>query len=184
MLIEYNREKLINAIIYFVTNTKFCGKTKLFKLLYFLDFEHYSQIGRSVTGLDYFAWKMGPVPTELFEELDNPCEDFKQNFEISIRTAYTGNDMLNIKALSDFSTDFFSKRELRLLEQLATEFKNSYANDMIEATHLENLPWHEIYEKQKLKQQQIPYELALSGNDSVYIREIAKEHIAFMENYR
>lgn len=59
MLITHDREKLINTIIYFAIHVKKCGKIKLFKLLYFLDFEHYKQTGRSVTGLDYYAWKMG-----------------------------------------------------------------------------------------------------------------------------
>ncbi|EQD73859.1 hypothetical protein B1A_04740, partial [mine drainage metagenome] len=62
MLISHEREKLINAIIFFAIHTRFLGKTKLFKLLYFLDFEHHKETGRSVTGMDYFAWKMGPVP--------------------------------------------------------------------------------------------------------------------------
>ena len=66
MIITHHREKLINAIIYFAKNTTYCGKTKLLKLLYFLDFYQFKQTGKSVTGLDYFAWKMGPVPKELF----------------------------------------------------------------------------------------------------------------------
>lgn len=180
MLIEHNRQKLINAIIYFVTNTRYCGKTKLFKLLYFVDFEHYAKTGRSVTGLDYFAWPKGPVPTELFNELDNPSKDFRQVFAINTKSS----GMLEIKPLFEFSADFFSKRELRLLEQLANEFKDSYANHMVEATHLENLPWHEIYEKKGLKQQQIPYELALNKAELEQINKNVNEHIEFIENYR
>jgi hypothetical protein len=53
MLINHEREKLIQSVIYFAKNTEFCGKVKLFKLLYFLDFEHYKMTGRSVTGLKY-----------------------------------------------------------------------------------------------------------------------------------
>lgn len=34
MLISREREKLINAILFFASNTHFCGKVKLFKLLY------------------------------------------------------------------------------------------------------------------------------------------------------
>jgi uncharacterized phage-associated protein len=184
MLIEHNRQKLINAIIYFVTNTRYCGKTKLFKLLYFLDFEHYAKTGRSVTGLEYFAWKMGPVPVTLFNELDNPSKDFNQAFEINNKKTINGNDMLNIKPLFEFSTDFFSKRELRLLERLANEFKDSYASHMIEATHLENLPWHEIYEKKGLKQQQIPYDLALNKAELEQIKKNVNDHIEFIENYK
>ena len=76
MLVTREREKLINAIIYFVNNTKTCGLVKLFKLLSFLDFEHFRQTGRSVTGLDYFAWPWGPVPRDLFFEIKGqPKED-------------------------------------------------------------------------------------------------------------
>ena len=57
MINTYHREKLINAIIYFAQNTKYCGKIKLFKLLYFLDFWHFKQTGKSVTGLDSQAAK-------------------------------------------------------------------------------------------------------------------------------
>jgi hypothetical protein len=52
MLITHERDKLINAIIFFAKNTRFLGKTKLCKLLYFLDFEHFKETGRPVTGLD------------------------------------------------------------------------------------------------------------------------------------
>ncbi len=75
MLATYQREKLINAVLYFATKTKFCGKTKLFKLLYFLDFEHYKKTGRSVTGLRYCAWGKGPVPVSLYEEMEWPKRD-------------------------------------------------------------------------------------------------------------
>ena len=81
MIITHHREKLINAIIYFATHTKYCGKTKLLKLLYFLDFSHFKRTGKSVTGLDYFAWGMGPVPKELFKELSgNLKRDMKVPF--------------------------------------------------------------------------------------------------------
>ncbi len=68
MIVTHHRAKLINAIIYFANRTKYCGKTKILKLLYFLNFTHFKQTSKSVTGLDYFAWEMGPVPKVLFEE--------------------------------------------------------------------------------------------------------------------
>lgn len=74
MLINHNREKLLNAIIYFLKNTKYCGLTKLCKLLYYLDFMHFRETGRAVTGLDYFAWDFGPVPQTLYFELKSPSQ--------------------------------------------------------------------------------------------------------------
>ena len=86
MIITHSREKLINAVLYFSQNTKFCGKTKLMKLLYFLDFMHFKQTGKSVTDLDYFAWEQGPVPKEFFEEINNtPKEDLNAIITIKVR---------------------------------------------------------------------------------------------------
>lgn len=85
VIISHNREKLLNTIIYFVSNCGLVGKTKLFKLLYFLDFEHFKETGRSVTGLEYQAWEMGPVPVALQEEIEHPDEDFNEKLEIEIK---------------------------------------------------------------------------------------------------
>ena len=82
MLISRNREKLINAIVYFASNTRHCGKVKLFKLLYLLDFTHFRETGRNVTGLDYQAWKMGPVPLDLMQEWDELESDMADAIEI------------------------------------------------------------------------------------------------------
>ena len=55
MIIDHRREKLTQAVVFFGHTMRKLGKVKLFKLLYFLDFEHFRDTGRSVTGLDYFA---------------------------------------------------------------------------------------------------------------------------------
>src|SRR5947209_11343888 len=90
MIITHDREKLLNALAYFIENTSWYGKTKLYKLLYFLDFEHFKETGRSVTGLDYFAWEMGPVPAALQNEIENPKPDFDASFEIDIKPEKKG----------------------------------------------------------------------------------------------
>src|SRR3546814_1830377 len=71
------RARLLHALIYFADNTGRPGKTKLFKLLYMLDFEAYRTLGKSVTGLDYYAWDKGPIATDLWGEWDQPSEDFQ-----------------------------------------------------------------------------------------------------------
>ncbi len=97
MLICHDREKLIHAIIFFATKTRKCGKVKLFKLLYFLDFEHFKATGRSVTGLDYFAWQMGPVPAALCDEIETPQPDMASALRFQERAARQGRQtMLDI----------------------------------------------------------------------------------------
>nr|VFJ72014.1 MAG: Protein of unknown function (DUF4065) [Candidatus Kentron sp. FW] len=182
MLIDHKREKLINAIIYFVTNTKYCGKVKLFKLLYFLDFEHYAQTGRSVTGLDYHAWPKGPVPVDLFNEIDQSGNDLKDAMEIKERKIAKGK-MLRMIPKRPFSREHFTRRELRLLEQLGKEYADSNAEEIVEVTHLENSPWHEIYEVTGKKQTVIPYELALKKSEYEKIMKNITDNKEFEENY-
>jgi uncharacterized phage-associated protein len=182
MLIDRSREKLINAIIYFAKNTAACGKTKLFKLLYFLDFEHFRQTGRSVTGLKYFAWRMGPVPTALYDEIEVLSPDMADKIAFSTIVCKSG-EMLKIKPLAKFDDSHFSKRELSLLEKLAKEFHKTLAEDMIEKTHLEHLPWHRVYHEEDKKQGFIPYEYALKPSQIKKIKDIIIENQEMHANY-
>ena len=84
MIITHRKEKLFNAIVYFVKNTKYCNKTKLMKLLYYLDFWHFKETGASVTGLDYYAWDFGPYPVEFGSKMSTNKElkEYMYNFTI------------------------------------------------------------------------------------------------------
>lgn len=183
MLLSHEREKLINAIIFFARNTRYLGKTKLCKLLYFLDFEHFKETGRSVTGMDYYAWKRGPVPVELYEEVDMPEPDMAEKVEFSEKVTRRGT-MLVVKPIADFDDSHFTKRELHIMQRLAQEFHDTNAEDMIEATHLENRPWHKIYVEEGRWQQHIPYELALRKQEAEDMRDVVSERKAFVEHFR
>src|SRR5262245_34961226 len=69
MFVKRDREKLINAIVYFLGATNHCHTLKLVKLLNFSDFEHCRQTGRTIFNLDYRALPKGPVPTKLLDEI-------------------------------------------------------------------------------------------------------------------
>lgn len=181
MLITHEREKLLQCIVFFAKNTRFFGKIKLFKLLYFLDFEHYKITGRSVTGLTYSAWKMGPVPTALFDEIESPDPDFAEVISVSYTPTSFGNDMLCLTPNNDFSSELFSKRELKLIQKLATEYKDTKSDDMVEATHLENMPWDKVYNKQARHQAEIPYEYALQVNEKEEMLKIITERKEMIE---
>ena len=57
-----------------VTSATEAFKTKLNKLLFYIDFEHFRRYGHSITGLQYNAISWGPVPNNfstIFEQLVN-----------------------------------------------------------------------------------------------------------------
>ncbi|RKZ47621.1 MAG: hypothetical protein DRR16_16695 [Candidatus Parabeggiatoa sp. nov. 3] len=174
-LINHQREKLINVMVYFAQNTQKCGKVKLFKLMYFLDFEHYKQIGRCVTGLNYYAWPMGPVPVDLYAEFDVPAPDMLNCVQFKPIPIKNGL-MLFIQPIAEFDNRYFSKRELRLMADLATQYFETSAEEIIEASHLEHQPWQRVYIQEGKKQQLIPYEYVLTSGEKEVISELSQAH--------
>ena len=171
MITTHHREKLINAISYFVKNTRYCGKTKLMKLLFFLDFCHFKQTGKSVTGLDYYAWERGPVPKDLFEELDNMKPDLKAAIRI-----VPSENFQKIVSKKDFSGEFFSNREKKLLKDISEIFRDVKADDIVEISHLENKPWDKTL-KEKGQYQKIDYLLAVDSMEDSLPYDEAKERM-------
>ena len=182
LLINHQREKRINVMVYFAQNTQKCGKVKLFKLMYFLDFEHYKQIGRSVTGLNYYAWPLGPVPVDLYAEFDLPAPDMLNRVQFEPIPIKNGL-MIYIKPLAEFDKSYFSKRELRLMEHLANQYFETSAEGIIEATHLEHKPWQRVYIQEGKKQQLIPYEYVLTSAEKEVIKELSQAHQEIVSNF-
>lgn len=162
MLISRNREKLVDAIIFFASHTKYCGKTKLIKLLYLLDFEHFRQTGKSVTGLDYFAWELGPVPVKVYQDLDEPPEDLREAVEI-VPTRVIDFFRLEVHPKRAFDADNFTKRELGIMETLAQRFRDDQSRPMVNVTHDERGPWAAVWEGGRGQNDRIPYRLAVNA---------------------
>jgi uncharacterized phage-associated protein len=159
------------------------GKTKFFKLLFFLDFEHFKLTGRSVTGSRYDAWPKGPVPADLFGEFDSLAPDISQCIAI-VPTPTLKGRMQKVMAKRDFNPRLFSKRELSLMHELARQYCDATAEQMIEATHLENRPWHQVYEVEGRHQETIPYELALNKQEKEAMERQIAERREVVENYK
>ena len=172
MIITHHREKLINAIIYFARNTKYCGKTKLLKLLYFLDFKHFKQAGKAVTGQDYFAWNMGPVPRDLFEELSG---NMKPDMKAAI-DELSEEGFQKIRPRKKFDPKYFSALEIKILEEVAYIFQDAKADAMVETTHLHNEPWDRTL-KEKGEFKKIDYMLAIDSDIASLPYDEAKDRI-------
>jgi putative zinc finger/helix-turn-helix YgiT family protein len=153
-----NFEKFTEMVVYFSEKIQ-PFKTKMNKLLFYSDFLMFKQSCFSISGVRYKAIDMGPVPNNfqsIFEYLAN-------EFEIDIFTTefpqgYTGEQF---KARSDrpFNANLFSENELAVLEKVATVFKPTSTNDIIEFSHLE-----EAWKKNEKDKNVISYEYAFELN--------------------
>ena len=83
--------------------------------------------------------------------------------------------MLTVHPLAPFNAELFSRRELRLLNKLAEEFRDTEAEEMVEATHLENSPWDKVWSKEERKQAQIPYAYALRAQEAEEVQRLVAD---------
>lgn len=187
MIVNHYKEKAFNAIIYFLNHTSLCNKKKLYKLLYLFDFEHFEQTGRNVTGFDYFAWKMGPVPTELHEAIESNDEILAEYFNIERALDKRGRETITLQNKKPFDGKYFSRRELNLLSDLSDRFELMNGDEMEAFTHREGMPWHRVWVKENRRQAEIPYEYSLDKleeNDRNIVLNISQERKAILENYQ
>lgn len=161
MLIDHTREKLTNAIIYFRNEASARNRLKLYQFLYHLNFRHYAQTGRSVTGLEYFAWPEGSVAVELDGEIGALLEEMNGEFDPGV----------------------FTKREMKLMREIVEEFRLFSAGETLNSARLPGDPWERIFVQQGGERQKIPFEYALTGADADEVRAAAREHEEMIANY-
>lgn len=160
------RNRLINAVVFFAENTLNCGKIKLFKLLYLLDFEHFQQTGKSVIGFEYQAWKFGPVPVDLMEEWDDLSEDLARAVNIQPEKVIDYvRETVKVNEGVKFDGDDFTPRQLKIMQGLAEKYRDTYSPIMIDVTHEQNGAWDKIWQGGLGARHVIPYEMAI-GEDA------------------
>lgn len=173
-----NRKRLINAVLFFAKNTNYCGKIKLFKLLYLLDFEHFRQTGKSVTDYEYQAWKFGPVPVNLMEEWEQFDTDLAQVVHIVPEQVvdYT-RFAVKAKDRAEFDDSEFTPRQLRIMADLVHKYRDTKSATMIDVTHAQNGAWDKIWQDGNGAYHPIPYALGIADDvpEKSILLEVAKE---------
>jgi transcriptional regulator with XRE-family HTH domain len=126
-------EKIANIVIYFLINP-YTYITRLNKLLFYSDFLNYSNTGYSITGLNYAAIDMGPVPNYyslLYSILD--AENYIK-YENSLKEDCEQSKYVPIKK---FNKEIFTKQELEAIETVYKKFKYKKTTEIIDISHEE-----------------------------------------------
>ena len=134
-------------MIVFFTEKLEPWKTKLNKLLFYADFIMYKQSGFSMSGVQYRAIPMGPVPNNfnsIFEYLAN--KDELDIYYTNFADGGTG-EQFKPNPNKTFDKELFNETELQILESVAERFKNTSTNEIIEISHKEKAWIDNIAEK-------------------------------------
>lgn len=132
-----NIDKFKEMIIFFTERLK-PWKTKLNKLLFYSDFENYRRTGFSMSGMQYKAIPLGPVPNNfqgIYEYFANN-DDF-DIIETTFSDGHCGEQFMPNSSKNTFNYSLFSTAELAVLEGIASKFKHTSIKDIIELSHKE-----------------------------------------------
>jgi len=170
-----DREKLLNAILFFSQKVKYPVTTKIFKLLFVLDFFHFKQYGQTVTNLNYRARLTGPVPSDFWEEIRSGAvpADFQNDLELAPFQPVSMNAQeFEFQAKRPATLGVFSQREKKILDELVHAFEDASPHMLSETAFLKNRPWKKTLEE-KGEGALIDYLLAID-NEARITREHAE----------
>ncbi|XUX00247.1 MAG: Panacea domain-containing protein [Dehalogenimonas sp.] len=181
----YYRNKLLNSVLFFANQTKNLNLTKLQKLLFFLDFTHFRDVGYPCIGLKYYAFENGPVAKDFWAEIkdgevpsdfSNKIAFLKKQFEN--KPGYE----LQIKAIAKPDMSVFSPREQKILEYLSDVFRDAKAWQISLVSHMPNDPW-DITRKNRGPNQEIDYCLSIDKENLEESSETLKEYFEILNNF-
>ncbi len=133
--------KLIEMIVFFADKVK-PWKTKLNKLLFYSDFMHYKKTGYSISGAEYYALPMGPVPNNfnsIFEYAGK--HDFITITYHDFKNGGIG-EAFNPHPGKKFNSDLFELKEIECLEGVINSLGYCSTDEIIKRSH-EEMAWLE-----------------------------------------
>ena len=152
-------EKLQQVILYFLEriNNVHLGRTKLMKLLYFVDFDHYEAHGASITGATYRKLPHGPYPDKIEQLIARMEADWLVR-EVKVSKGYTQRRLITLNG--KFDPAKFSGSEVQTLERVAADWANATAAEIEAATHRE-APWAGTQAGKKIDYEMAEYRHAI-----------------------
>jgi uncharacterized phage-associated protein len=146
-----NKKKYNNAVLFFAWSIPNLGRTKLNKLLYFLDFDHFEKYAKAVTEDDYENNDLGPVPVHADEVLGEMQAEKLIDIVYEPIIDYVRHKLV---PLAHHDTTIFSSSEMEMLCAVTDKWQHHTAREMVIASHGE-APWIATR-----KGEAIPYALA------------------------
>jgi len=150
-----NRDKLRELILYLAQRSEadpHFGRTKLNKLLFYIDFSHYARTGLAVTGEPYVKQPHGPVPAHV-KKLLNEMEQ-SGDLRVVKRHHFT-HVQERPKALREPDLSGFTGLEIALASEIVQELWPLSGADVSDLSH-EFVGWRAVR-----MGEEIPYETAL-----------------------
>lgn len=167
----FNKEKFKQVFHYLIHETgslENVGKTVLFKIIYFIDFNFYEMFEEKLTGESYRKIRYGPAPVhfnEIIKELkeDKQVREFKKD--------YNGHAQQKYVSIVEPDISLLNAKELEFINKNTSVYSNFNATQISEYSH-QDVPYTATDDKEI-----IDYELVFYRDPIFSVREYDDSHI-------
>lgn len=138
-MFKLNEEKYKNVILFLSKNVGqgvVWGRKKMYKLLYFLDFDFFEKHEKPITGDIYHKLQMGPAPSYF----DAMTEELVSEGLLQITRGRIGpgyNDAFVYKALKEPDLGVFDDEEIKMLKKVVKKYGDKTGTELEKLTHKE-----------------------------------------------
>jgi len=167
--IKFNKKKFENVLLYILNKCGTfpnVGKTVLFKLLYFCDFDFFELYEKPLSGEQYVRISMGPAPSHF----DNAIKNLKKEGKIKeVKGKFCGFEQKKFLALQEPDLDVFTAKEIVLIDKTINRLSGMTANQIKSHSH-NDMPV-KVTEKGEL----IDYGLVFYRDPDFSVREYSED---------
>lgn len=138
--IIFDKEKfgqVLHFIVYKAGTIDNVGKTVLYKMMYFSDFDYYELFGKSITGESYFKLPRGPAPSHFDAIVKKLVKD---GLVEEKHSKYCGFSQKKVIPICEPKLDKLNGEEMKVIERVVNRLSSMSANQVSEYSH-EDLPW-------------------------------------------
>lgn len=156
---KFDKEKfkqVLHYIIHKCGSIENVGKTVLFKMLYFSDFNFYETYEKSITGETYIKLPRGPAPSHFDEIVDKLSGENKIR---KINAKYMGKTQKSFISQEEPDISKLSANEIKVIDGVMSFFSSMNASRISAYSH-GDMPWKATKENKT-----IDYELVFYRNE-------------------
>ncbi|HHG84215.1 MAG TPA: DUF4065 domain-containing protein [Bacteroidetes bacterium] len=132
---QFDRERLVNTLLYLANKKPRIGFHKMFKILYFADQKHLAKYGRTIIGDRYIAMQNGPVPSRTYDILKAVKQPWLEVTEENYFLSKIIVEKHHISARIDADLDYLAESEVECLNKSFDENHALSYNNLTNKSH-------------------------------------------------
>lgn len=148
---EFEVQKLRSAMLFILNKKGSIDIFRLFKILYFADRQHMAEYGRRIISDTFCAFENGPVPTVLYDILNNPerMAAIKQEYSIFLNSFTRGSNDARHYVFPETNINkeeyesYLSKSDIKCLDKSFDENINLSFGELSSKSH--DIAWNEVW---------------------------------------